>query len=145
MCLLNGDVGGIINATTDFGTYDYTDVETNITTNYKYPIKKILWDMVHAYANEPFHNIILNDLDELGLELLEYKYDVPLYIIRGYDDDGYTMMQIGDKNDLTVYLGRNKSNPVKLSKLPVYEALISSMIGEAYDGPTKFYIDNSDK
>jgi len=39
MCLLNGDVGGVINATTDFGTYDYYDASTGLTTNHKLPIK----------------------------------------------------------------------------------------------------------
>ena len=100
MCLLNGDVGGVINASTDFGTYDFYDTETGITTNYKLPIKQILWDAVHTYANEPFHNIVLNDLDELGLELLEYQYDVPLYLIRSADSDEYLYPIIGT---ITVY------------------------------------------
>ena len=47
----------------------------------KYPIKQIIRDAVHQYGGEPFHNIIINDLDEMGLDLLEYRYDTPLFLI----------------------------------------------------------------
>jgi hypothetical protein len=30
-------------------------------------IKDIIMEMVHTYGGEPFHNIIINDLDEMGL------------------------------------------------------------------------------
>ena len=138
MCLLNGDVGGIINATTDFGTYDFYDTETGITTNYKLPIKQILWDAVHAYANEPFHNIILNDLDELGLELLDYKYDEPLYLLRIADTDEYIYPIVGD---MTVYVpDANHQMRVesKLSEIN-YDALTTAMIGNVEE-PTEFYL-----
>jgi hypothetical protein len=38
--------------------------------------------MVHVYAGEPYWNIIINDLDTYGLELLEYRYDIPMYLYR---------------------------------------------------------------
>lgn len=126
MCLLNGDVGGVINARTDFGTYDYYDVETGLTSNYKLPIKDILWDAVHAYANEPFHNIILNDLDELGLELLEYRYDVPLYLIRMADSDEYAMISVD--GDMAIFGASDGKN--KLSDITVYDNLTSSMLND---------------
>jgi hypothetical protein len=37
--------------------------------------------MLHQYANEPFHNIIINDLDEIAVELLEYRGDTPMYLL----------------------------------------------------------------
>lgn len=43
------------------------------------PIRYIIREAVHTYANEPYHNIIINDLEEYGLELLEYRGDKPLY------------------------------------------------------------------
>jgi hypothetical protein len=43
---------------------------------------------VHTYANEPYHNIIINDLDAYGLELLEYRYDIPMYLYRAIGEDG---------------------------------------------------------
>ena len=40
--------------------------------------------MVHLYGGESLHNIIINDLDMAGLELLEYRYseETPLYLYR---------------------------------------------------------------
>lgn len=35
-------------------------------------IAYIIREMVHFYGNEPFHNIIIKDVEESGLELLEY-------------------------------------------------------------------------
>ena len=138
MCLLNGEVGGVINATTDFGTYDFYDTETGITTNYKLPIKQILWDAVHAYANEPFHNIILNDLDELGLELVEYQYDTPLYLIRVADTDEYKYPIIGK---MDVYVGINTYD-IGDSEHIKYDKLIGSMIDDS-EIATKFRLERT--
>ena len=45
--------------------------------------------MIHQYAGEPFHNIVINDLEEYGLELLEYQYDVPMFLYRKIDSPIY--------------------------------------------------------
>lgn len=132
MCLLNGEVGGVINATTDFGTYDFTDTETGITTNYKYPIKKIIWDSVHAYANEPFHNIIINDLDELGLELLEYKYDTPMYLYRRAEDDEYEFYTMGDDGANYCTASGNEVYDLSSSDF-IFDNLTESMLGYGED------------
>ncbi|MBO7079420.1 MAG: hypothetical protein J6W64_06385 [Bacilli bacterium] len=34
----------------------------------KIPLEKIIRESVHAYAGEPYHNIIINDLEEYGLD-----------------------------------------------------------------------------
>jgi hypothetical protein len=36
--------------------------------------------MLHAYALEPYHNIVINDLEDKGLELLEYRGEEPMYL-----------------------------------------------------------------
>ena len=81
MCLLNGDVGGTLTAL----SYDFGTVKVINKSGYSYteqiPIKQIIKSAVHEYANEPFHNIILNDLDDCGLELIEYRGDSPLYFV----------------------------------------------------------------
>jgi hypothetical protein len=51
------------------------------------PIKSIIRDLVHQYGNEPYYNIIINDLDLTGLELQEYRYDTPLYLLRKKGED----------------------------------------------------------
>ena len=81
MCYLNGELGGTITALThDFGTYDYTD-EYGFTTNQSNLIKDIIVDAVHEFAHEPFQNIIVNDLDDYGIELLEYRGEQPMYFL----------------------------------------------------------------
>ncbi len=144
MCLLNGEVGGTINATTDFGTYDYTD-ENGVLTNQKYPIKQIIWDSVHAYANEPFYNIIINDLDEVGLELLEYKYDVPLYVFYDPIKDQY----VNYTHDGDTYIWENNNeNPqnttytkTKIKDIKHFKELIESLVGEHHD-PSSICLNN---
>ena len=37
--------------------------------------------MIHTYAKEPYFNIVINDLDDSGVELLEYRGSEPLYLI----------------------------------------------------------------
>ena len=86
----------IKNNTNSAHKYD-TDGENEYTNNYqlrplyqigyeytirKIPLEKIIRESVHAYAKEPFHNIIINDLDEYGLEQLTYRGDETLYAFR---------------------------------------------------------------
>ena len=50
-------------------------------------LKDIIKEAVHTYGKEPYHNIIINDLDDYGLELLEYRGDTPLYML--YDENAH--------------------------------------------------------
>jgi hypothetical protein len=59
MCLLNGEIGGNLPASIDFGVEEYVDLENNVTTYTKIPIKNIIKEALHTYANEPYHNIII--------------------------------------------------------------------------------------
>ena len=44
-------------------------------------LKDIITEAVHLYAKEPYHNIIINDLDDVGLELLEYRGTDPMFLL----------------------------------------------------------------
>lgn len=81
MCFLNGDLGGSLTASIDFGIEEYYDKATNITTYTPVPIAQIIREAVHTYALESYDNIIINDLDEAAIELLEYRGDVPMYLL----------------------------------------------------------------
>lgn len=92
MTLLNGDLGGVIPASWDFATEDanVTDESGNtlydstgyaVIENNRIPIKDIILQAVHEFAQEPWQNIIVNDLDDYGIELLEYQGTTPLYYI----------------------------------------------------------------
>ena len=87
MCMLNGDVGGAITAlSVDFGKYDTIAADGTITTD-DYLIKDIIREAVHEYAKEPFENIIINDLDDIGIELMESRQKDPFYLLMNLDMD----------------------------------------------------------
>ena len=93
MCQLNGEVGGSIGASIDFGTIQEIDAQGNSRIT-KIPIQDIIRNIVHQYAGEPLHNIIIKDIEDYGLELLEYRYDVPAYLYREADANTAAFMNI---------------------------------------------------
>lgn len=84
MCALNGELGGTLTSSVDFGTVeDVIEINGEKSTKITHlHIKDIIRNIVHLYGGEPLHNIVINDLDMAGLELLEYRYDVPMYLYR---------------------------------------------------------------
>jgi hypothetical protein len=132
MCLLDGSVGGSLESSVDFGTIEEENAD-GLWTIRKVPIPEIIKNMIHTYAGEPYHNIIINDLDTYGLELLEYRYDTPMYLYREQgnpmyisglidgdiaviDKDGHptTLKQLSDANfeSLTKTLVDDVDSPV---------------------------------
>lgn len=92
MCLLNGDIAGHLPHSTDFGVEEYLDKETNTITYTKIPIKQIIRNAVVTFGNELAQNIIINDLDDIGLELLEYRGDTPMFMFKKVIDTEFTQM-----------------------------------------------------
>jgi hypothetical protein len=74
MCLLNGDVSGSLFAAHEFSTI-YTQHKDGTITKDKIPIYNIIKEAVHTYAQEPYSNIVINDLDSCGVELIDYICD----------------------------------------------------------------------
>ena len=79
MCRLNGEVGGNISAQWDFGQIENIDSDGNITLT-KLTIYEIIKQSVSQYGQERLENIVINDLDEHGWELWEYRGDQPMYL-----------------------------------------------------------------
>lgn len=96
MCMLNGELGGIINSSASLDSYDEIDRNNNKRT-IKNPLKQVIRELVYHYGKEPMHNIIINDLDMTGLELLEYRYDIPLYLIRKAGSSVYEIATLQDE------------------------------------------------
>lgn len=94
MCLLNGDLAGTLPHTTDFGIEEYYDEATNTTTYTSVPIRRIIQESVQNFGNELSQNIIINDLEDAGLELLEYRGDVPLFLFREVNSDSFINMTV---------------------------------------------------
>ena len=174
MCLLNGEIGGSLPSSIDFGKIDiyedtYSEVQIKDYTQYvanKYYIyengeykislnefnektkyytkdillkqdslklKDIIKEAVHEYGKELYHNIIINDLDNYGLELLEYRGDKPLYLL--YDEAAqiYTQMVIDENFSI--------GNGYTISTCPQYNNAIDSL----NDGRYIFTLENGKK
>jgi len=67
MCLLNGDLGGALPSSVDFGIEEYHDKETDTVTYTSIPIKNIIKELLYTWGGEPYHNIIVNDIDDYGI------------------------------------------------------------------------------
>ena len=92
MCLLNGEMGGIFPFSVDLGIEEFVEKKLNEDgeADYTYRTEKmtlpyIITEMLHTYGGEPYHNIIINDLDKIALQLMEYRGNNPLYLITSYD------------------------------------------------------------
>lgn len=97
----------------NLATGEYNANETyyklNSVVNIKsIPIKNIIKEAVHEYAQEPYGNIVVNDLDDYGLELLEYRGDenTPLYMIisENEDNDVHEVIQMTLRGDISCYV-----------------------------------------
>ena len=90
MCLLDGSIGGALFATHDFGKMDLYDSAGGVTYIHEIPIYQIIRNAVRTYAKEPWHNIIINDLDNTAVELIQYKLnDRKLYILETAMDNTF--------------------------------------------------------
>lgn len=99
MCLINGDIGGALFASHDFGKEWLIKRDGTYETK-SLLIRDIIKEAIHTYAQEPYRNIIINDLNTCGVELVEYKGDTPLYVYSiTYPTTGNTVLQIALPSD----------------------------------------------
>ena len=140
MCMLNGENGGLLPSDVDFGNYEEIDKD-GFSHIIKNTLKDIIREAVHHYGGEPFYNIIINNLDNIGKELQEYRLSTPLYLIRQSNGTNYFQGTL-DQN-MKVYVNGSETS---LSKLEKYDALMSNPIVSdvSTDGPTKFKLRQSD-
>ena len=80
MCLLNGDIGGIFNAETQLDT-ERVEQEDGSWVDEKRSVAYIIREMVHHYAQESFHNIVIRDIDTLSLRVLYNNATTFYYVI----------------------------------------------------------------
>ena len=116
MCLINGDVGGAIYASVDFGTREEVDDEGNkelVDIN----IEDIIREAVHEYGHEPWERIIIKDIPKYGLFLLEWTGDEPLYALIRADGSDETANVYIDQGQIVYEDG---VTPIPISEVPVY-------------------------
>ena len=141
MCLLNGEVGGSLNASVDFGQIEEEDMNGNWKIT-PIPIPEIIRNAVHTYANEPYHNIIINDLETYGLELLEYRYDTPMYLWRAIGSSIYDNAMLEHK-EKRYYLSATATTPVALEEIPSshLDLLVETLVGQ--EDPQPVYVESN--
>lgn len=126
MCRLNGSISGSLPHEVAFGVIDIIDNQGNVTTKYL-PLDQIIRNAVKEYAQEREENIVINDLDQYGYELWEYRGDTPVYI----------------------YLDSQTKSPLNIS---TYTALLQKLLDDGetferalyvYDNEIQYYTLNS--
>lgn len=125
MCMLNGEVSGSFPSMVDFGTEEYVEHLDNgeyIKTLKKIPVVNILREMVQNYGNELAKNIILNDIEDNGVELIDYKGKQTLYLIRELGTEIFINMIIDAS--MKVYLEDGSSTTI--GALEQYDLLIGN-------------------
>lgn len=130
MCLLNGEVGGSLESSIDFGTME-RETEEGIWQITKIPIYQIIRNAVHVYGGEPYHNIIINDLDTQALELLEYRYDIPMYLYRECNSTIFTNATLNGKTPCEIIDDKGNATSATLNDLTAeqLDVLIDTLMG----------------
>ena len=88
MCLLNGECGGTIAASTQFDIYDTVDENGNWITE-KPIISQIIKEAVNHFGGEQLGKIIISDLDSRVKMVMRWLGSTPLYLI---NDNGNLSM-----------------------------------------------------
>lgn len=136
MCLLNGEVAGSVNSSVDFGSMEQ-EISPGVWKKIKLPVKDIIREMVHTYAREPFHNILINDLEDKGLILQEYKYDKPMFLLRRVGSNEYTQGFINENQQVSWSGWTDEDNPPTLGGLEAqgfkFDELTDNFINSAKD------------
>lgn len=102
MVLLNGEVSGHFGQSTILDVIEEENEEGAIKRT-KLPIYNIILDMLQMYGNEHIYNIDINDLDNLGLKLVKYIGNSPIYIRQnaGTDEKG-NLVPLTSNQDYTI-------------------------------------------
>ena len=141
MSLLNGEIGGSLESCVDFGRIEEESSE-DVWTIKEIPLRDIIRNAVHVYAGEPYRNIIINDLEDYGLELLEYRYDIPMYLYRTIDSNIFNNIVMNGKLKCEI-VRDNKRIPTTLEELLPTELdmLVDPLTGTS--NPSEVFIEGT--
>lgn len=81
MCLLNGECGGVIPASTTFNEYETVDENGNFFLTYP-TIFQIIQELVNHFGGEQLGKIIISDIDTRVKKVMKWVGSSPLYIIK---------------------------------------------------------------
>lgn len=135
MCMLNGEIGGNFPQSIDFGTEEYIEnINDNehIRTIKKIPIINIIREMMQNYGNELAKNIILNDIEDNGVDLIDYKGNTPIYLIREKNTQIFINMIID--NNMVVYINGETETVISDEEKINYDPLIGNDLSQMDKG-----------
>lgn len=148
MSLLNGDIGGVITANSvDFGVlkkYIKDENGKDILIKEKYLLKDIITEAVHEYAKEPYHNIIVNDLDDLGLELMEYRGDTDMFMLYDLEINEVTNFTFNPAQKYWYKNEKGAYSEMRLEDVPAYDNRTKLNYGKFINVPTTVYTIDGD-
>ena len=81
MCLLNGDAGGVIPASTEFHLREYED-ENGAVTIEPVLIKQIIQECVQHWGAEAAARIIISDVDDRIKQVVRWSAMDPIYFVK---------------------------------------------------------------
>lgn len=113
----------------------YERISTVTTT--KLNIKDIIYSMVYIWGHEGKNKIIINDLDIMGNELLEYRGNTPLYLIKEKDTDSNIFLNLIFDPDYMI-------NGRKISEFDEEEYYSLNPINNSYQTPYVFMINDKE-
>ena len=138
MCRLNGENGGLFTALTTI----LDSQENNKGEIEKIPIIDIIYRLLVNFGGEYHHNVIIKDLnEEMGLELLEYRGESPLYMFEDIDGQvigSYTLQEDTPcklEGDWTTISNKN----IIYKKLSQYEQIADEI------SPSKVRLEDGEK
>ena len=79
MCLLNGDVGGVIPASVNFESIDTLGPDGDLHSKWV-KINQLISELVNHFGGEDLNKIIVNDIDDKIKQVLKWKGSTPLYL-----------------------------------------------------------------
>lgn len=85
MSMLNGDVGGIIPASTIFDSID-TQSSTGQFISQKVTIYELIENVVNHFGNEDLCNIVIEDVDLKIRRVVRWTAENVLYLVKTYED-----------------------------------------------------------
>lgn len=79
MCLLNGEAGGTIPASTNFESYDTLGADGELHSEY-IKINELIPEIVNHFGNEDLNNIIVNDVPDKITQVLKWRGQGSLFL-----------------------------------------------------------------
>lgn len=108
MAGLNGTCGGVIPATTSFHDRIIFDAKGDYTTEYPL-IKQIIREVVHHFGGEHFSRISIEDVPEVGRQVVRWSGSKPVYFQKPEFQEG-SSGEAGEQISLTTPKGYGKED-----------------------------------